>query len=164
MAALDFITERRLADGPSRRPNYEGEEHAGNQLLPSLQKKLSVWERDPCVAPMVGRIRVSGAPRVARMTSATSSPFLWSKSSIRTVVNKISEREPLLGAPADEISWHIQKLQAKQPELIEQCKRMQEAGEAQFWRESGGLWCYDDKLYAHCETRSSDSTGPQGES
>ncbi|KAI7299779.1 hypothetical protein KC315_g17470, partial [Hortaea werneckii] len=57
LAAFDFTIEHRAgklnpADGPSRRPDYEGGEHAGSQLLPSLQNKLSVWERDPNVAPL----------------------------------------------------------------------------------------------------------------
>ncbi|KAI7081079.1 hypothetical protein KC356_g9322 [Hortaea werneckii] len=101
---------------------------------------------------MVGRIRISGGSRATRLIPQRLSPLVPARSSIRAVVNKASEREQPLEAPSEDIAELIRKLQAEQPELIEQGKRQQEAGGEQVWRESGGLWYYDDRLYVPADS------------
>ena len=62
MATFDFVIKYRSRrtnpiDTPLQRLDYEGVSLALSYLLPTLQKKLAVWEANPDLALIVGRVR-----------------------------------------------------------------------------------------------------------
>ena len=149
MASFDFVIEHRPsktnpADGPSRRPDYESEEHAVSYLLPTLQSKLAVWEGDSDLAQIVRRVRLAGGPPVPKQSS---SKYKGVTSSIRSVVNAITRSEEAFEDPCEDLTNLLRKLQATDVALHALRELAESADEAEAWVQHDQLWYYKRALY-----------------
>jgi len=154
LAAFDFVIEHRAgktnpADGPSRRPDYEGASQAMNTLLPTLQNKLAVWgDPNSGLAPIVRRVRVYEEHYNAPLKRVASDPPTgpWQKTLVRAVVNAITRTETPLNDTGEDLASLIRQLQSTDAALEELLQRSRDAGE-DTWVKDNDLWYFQEKLY-----------------
>ena len=149
LASFDFVIEHRPgktnpADGPSRRPDYEGGEHAASHLLPTLQNKLAVWGADTDLAQIVRRVRLAGGPPVPKQSSSKYEDVTLS---IRSVVNAITRSEEAFEDPCEDLTNLLRKLQATDVALHALRELADSADEAEAWVQHDQLWYYKLALY-----------------
>ena len=160
LAAFDFVIEHRSgrtnpADAPSRRPDYEGVSPALSHLLPTLQKKLAVWEADPDLAPIVGRVRAYEECTPRWLEVGDPLEKYGGDVMIRAVVKKAGlDENPYGTEPVEDLASLIRKLQERDDEL--QGLRERSAGgkpagatngSKPGWVQANGLWYFGDRLY-----------------
>jgi len=154
LAAFDFNIEHRSgksnpADGPSRRPDYEGGPPATRHLLPTLQAKLAVLEDNPATTAVVGRVRISSSTQepLMRGFSVPQGSYRGPKAMIRAVVNALMREEDAFSPRSNGLAAALKKLQAEDTRLDALRKSASDAGEETAWIQDGDLWYYKDALY-----------------
>lgn len=152
LAAFDFVIEHRSsrtnpADGPSRRPDYEGVEQSTRHLLPTLQTKLAVWEDAPETTAMVRRVRIAHAAQVSHQRDVDES-YCGPRSIVRAITNAVTRHEDPFSETGEDLASIIRRLQTLQSDTILTLRRSTgSASAAKDWNQENGLWYCKEALY-----------------